>query len=388
MKLVVVADDDPDILSLVGNTLQARGYQVLPARDGQQAWQLILRELPDAAVLDVEMPFMTGFDVLRRVRSDPHTRNMGIILLTGRADISDKVSAFEVGADDYMIKPFQPRELTARLGALIKRTEETQRATPAENPRGQVIALFGAKGGVGTSTLAANLAVALAASGDRVCLVDLDLEHAVTALLLDIIPSRRGTIADLSKEFETGVDWALMDKFLVAHRSGVSVFPGPMTPAQAELVTGEHVKLYLGTLRGHFTHIVVDLPSTFRDTTLDVLESSDRLLLVSTADLLAIKTLRGLVDVLLQLGVAKSLLQAVVNQVTPAPRLSVNDVKQGVGIPVIASVPYGGDQFVDAVNEGTPLVEKRPQHPASQAIRKLAEIVAAPRHQDTEQSWR
>jgi len=119
--LVLVADDDPDILDLVRYRLERSGYEVATARDGLEAVRLAGELAPSLAVLDVMMPSLNGFEVTRRLREDPATREIPVILLTARAQESDVQEGFDPGADDYIRKPFSPRELSARVQAVLGR---------------------------------------------------------------------------------------------------------------------------------------------------------------------------------------------------------------------------------------------------------------------------
>ena len=119
--LVLVADDDPDILTLVGFRLERAGYEVLPARDGEEALALALERQPDLAILDVMMPKLDGYEVTQRLRKDPATSGMPVILLTARVQEADITRGFEAGADDYIKKPFSPQELRARVQAILGR---------------------------------------------------------------------------------------------------------------------------------------------------------------------------------------------------------------------------------------------------------------------------
>jgi len=119
--LVLVADDDPDILTLVGFRLERAGYEVLPARDGEEALALALERQPDLAILDVMMPKLDGYEVTQRLRDNPATSGMPVILLTARVQEADITRGFEAGADDYIKKPFSPQELRARVQAILGR---------------------------------------------------------------------------------------------------------------------------------------------------------------------------------------------------------------------------------------------------------------------------
>jgi DNA-binding response OmpR family regulator len=119
--LVLAADDDEDILGLVEFRLGLAGYEVLLARDGEEALALAVEQIPDLAVLDVMMPKLDGFELTRRLRGEEATSRMPIILLTARAQDADVRQGFAAGADDYIRKPFSPDELHARVQAILGR---------------------------------------------------------------------------------------------------------------------------------------------------------------------------------------------------------------------------------------------------------------------------
>lgn len=118
---VLVADDDDDVLALVVRRLERSGYKVLAARDGAEALRLAQESVPDLAVLDVMMPQLTGYEVTQRLREDPSTERIPVILLTARVQEADVNRGFSVGADDYIKKPFSPQELQSRVQAVLGR---------------------------------------------------------------------------------------------------------------------------------------------------------------------------------------------------------------------------------------------------------------------------
>lgn len=122
MAKIVVADDDADIRDLVVFKLEQSGHQLIAAGDGAAAVEACRRELPDLAVLDVMMPGMSGLDACRELRSDPALAGIPVILLTARAQETDIQQGFNVGADDYVVKPFSPRELASRVAAVLQRS--------------------------------------------------------------------------------------------------------------------------------------------------------------------------------------------------------------------------------------------------------------------------
>jgi DNA-binding response OmpR family regulator len=123
MVTVLLAEDDTDIRDLVTFKLRQQGYEVRAFEDGLSALASARDDPPDLAVLDITMPGMSGLDVCRELRADPATSDVPIILLTARAQESDIETGFSVGADDYVVKPFSPRELVSRMQAVLARIQ-------------------------------------------------------------------------------------------------------------------------------------------------------------------------------------------------------------------------------------------------------------------------
>jgi DNA-binding response OmpR family regulator len=118
--VIVVADDDADILDLVSLTLERAGHVVHRARDGEEALELVRSERPDVAVLDVAMPKLDGVELTRRLRSDPDTSAVRIVLLTARVQERDTDAGIAAGAHEYIRKPFSPQDLQERIAALLR----------------------------------------------------------------------------------------------------------------------------------------------------------------------------------------------------------------------------------------------------------------------------
>lgn len=119
-KSVLLCDDDPLLVDLVQYRLASRGWEVVVARDGGEALERLAESTPTAIVLDAMMPVVDGYDVLRRLRENDATARTPVIMLTARKQESDVLRALELGASDYMVKPFIPEELVARLSRLTE----------------------------------------------------------------------------------------------------------------------------------------------------------------------------------------------------------------------------------------------------------------------------
>ena len=127
---ILVVDDEPDILELVRYNLSREGYRVLDATDGESALERIYQSPPDLVILDLLLPKRSGIEVLESIRNEPRTHALPVLLLTARSTEMDKLIGFERGADDYLTKPFSPKELLARVGAILRRTRPDEPTGP------------------------------------------------------------------------------------------------------------------------------------------------------------------------------------------------------------------------------------------------------------------
>src|SRR4030043_1752957 len=146
---ILIVDDDLDTLRLVGLMLQHQGYRIIAASSGIQAIALSQGDKPDMVLLDIVMPDMDGYEVARKLRSDPTTSGIPIIMFTAKTQVDDKVEGFEAGADDYLTKPTQPRELFAHVKAVIARGKKPSIPVPpppTSRSRGYGTGVMGAKG--------------------------------------------------------------------------------------------------------------------------------------------------------------------------------------------------------------------------------------------------
>ncbi|HKY79381.1 MAG TPA: response regulator, partial [Anaerolineales bacterium] len=151
---ILVVDDDLDTVKLVGTTLEKQGYVILAAQQGVEALDIAAQQHPDLILLDIMMPKMDGFEVIRRLRADPATSAIPVIMFTAKSQVDDKVAGLEAGADEYLTKPTHPAELVARVRSVLKRSTSMLPPLPEGPKAGRaVIGVLAAKGGQGVSTL-------------------------------------------------------------------------------------------------------------------------------------------------------------------------------------------------------------------------------------------
>ena len=119
---VLIVEDEPPLVELLSYNLEKAGFQIHIARDGEEALLAVEERKPDLILLDWMLPYVSGIEICRRIRRNPETRNVPIIILTARGEEDDRIRGLEAGADDYVVKPFSPSELVARVRAVLRRT--------------------------------------------------------------------------------------------------------------------------------------------------------------------------------------------------------------------------------------------------------------------------
>lgn len=374
---VLFVDDEGQIRKLVQTFLQKHGYVVTTATDGYEALREIRKERPHLLITDVSMPNLNGLELTRRLRAEASTARLPIIMLSARKQADDILAGYAQGADEYIAKPVELAVLATKVELLLRRSREAEGSAAAAGRTGRVCVFLHGKGGVGSTTLAVNGAIALASTMIyRVTMLDLSLEFGNCAMLLDLKPPR--TLADLSdvKIADMGDD--LFDLFVARHASGVRLVTGADSPELAELVTVPAVHHAIERLRATSDYVLVDCAATFTQHTLAAVDAADVIAIVTTPHLASMKAALDIIRVLEKLQIPKERLLLVLNRTT-ASGVAVEQVARFFGLKPGVVIPFT-PPFDDAADEGKPLVLTAPQNVGSVVMRDLAAqiTVAAP----------
>ena len=370
--IVLVVDDDSSTLRLLGYMLERGGFQVKMAGDGEDGLAMAYQQPPDLVILDVMMPGLNGYQVCERLRADPRTAHVPIIILTARSQRIDQQTALEAGADLYLSKPITPDQLVEKVNELLSRPTDIPPPVAAKILAAQIISVFSLRGGVGVTSLAANLAVALAQQyQDPVPLVDLALPVGHLATMLNLRPRR--TIAHL---LAGRVDSEAIKDHLLPHPSGVRLLAAPPVPPPPDAIPADAVERLLGALKPHYSYIVVDTASLLDDVTLAVLNTSDTILLVLSPEVLSVQTTLATRQAFQARGIAPDKVLLVLNQIMPKPGLPLKVIEKALKQSINMILPHEAKQAL-AIAKGEPLLISAPASPLASAIKAVSSAVAS-----------
>ena len=371
MTKILVVDDDPNVQRLLRVTLKQEGFEVVVAGDGTEGLRLWEVDSPDLILLDVTLPKQDGYQVATHIRETEGAGvHVPIIMLTAEKEVEQKVRGLRAGADDYLVKPFHQAELLARMKSLLTRFTAREGAGGQKAPLGKLLAFFGAKGGVGTTTIAINSAIALHAEhGRRVALVDGVLQFGDHRVFLDLGNDRKSISALASAPT---IDADLLKSVLVHHDSGVDLLLAPPTPEEGDLVHEAQMVQALDVLRTMYDYVIVDVEQRLGDLTLSVLDHADLIFIVMTADLSCLKNVRLVLEVLGRVGYEASRVKLLLNRSNAFTGISVQAAEGALKRKFDHQITNEYRVAISAQNSGAPFAFTKADSPLGREISSLA----------------
>ncbi len=370
---ILVVDDDPNVQRLLQYTLKQEGYEVVTAADGAEGFRLWGQEEPGLILLDVMLPKLDGYQVAAKIRAEEQSGvHVPIIMLTAEREVEQKVRGLRAGADDYLIKPFHPAELLARIKSLLARFAPRD-ALVGRPPLGRILAFYGAKGGVGTTTIAINAAIALHRElGRKVCLVDGNLQFGDHRVFLDLGLDRKSIVDIVTAP---SIDTDLVRQVLVRHDSGIDLLLAPPSPETAELVTHEHMPVILDQLRSLYDYIVVDIDKRLDDVNLGIIEAAETIFVVMTADLSCLKNVRLVLETIGHLGYAASKVKLVLNRSNAFTGINVKNAEGALKRTIDHQIVNEYRGAISALNSGAPFMFTKADSLLGRSMLDFARVV-------------
>lgn len=379
MKKILVVDDDPVIRKLVSRLISKEGHQVETANDGVEGLAKFKEFEPDVIVSDVLMPAMDGYEFCSRIRRLPGGRHIPLLMLTALGSVDGKIKGFDVGADDYIVKPFEPREFLARLAIMIRRGEVVQQSPIPDQVDAKTIAVFSLRGGAGVTSIAANTAVGLAQLwGYPTTLVDMVMTGGQSALYLNL--SLKNTWAEVVAFPIEEIEDYVVQSALLPHDSGLYALASPRRPEMAEMVTPEKVTSVLSILKGANEYVILDLPHDFRPTTLAALDAADIKLIVVQPEIVSIRSAVMTLEVFDELNYDMDKVYLILNWTFPRKGISSADIEESLRKKISMVLPYASDELVDSLNLGAPPAYATPEEPIGILFEDLALAVSREEH--------
>ncbi len=375
---ILVVDDDRTNLKVASTILQQAGYTVTTAQNGLEALRRHERLPPDLMIVDLVMPDMDGYEVCRRLRDNSRLAHLPIMILTAADTLEDKVKGFEAGADDYLVKPFEPVEFQVRVKSLLRRSLTRP---PALTPQSasKSLAFFSMRGGVGVSTLAINFAVSLAQIWRLpTVLVDMNFICGHDAVLLNL--SLRNTWTDLARIPPAEIELEQIERVLLNHPSGLRVLAAPRSPEQNERATVEHVVQVIKLLKKQYGYLVFDLPHDFSETTLAGLNAANQILTVMVPELASVYSTARVLDIFEDLGYTRESIYLILNWTFRQNGLMRQDIESALRHRADLVVPFTADLLITAINTGVPFVVKAPDAPISALLEDTAFSLSREEH--------
>lgn len=379
---ILIVDDQAVMLRLVKYALEQEGFHTVTAETGAEALESLRSEQPDLLILDLLLPDADGIELCRSIRQELKYISLPIVILTGRAEIEDKIQALEAGADEYVTKPVDPKEMVARVKSLLRRYQRLrQDVIPALSIHapagdGSTVGCIGAKGGSGATTIAANVALALVQRGHRVIAIELRPYFGTLANMLGL--SANGGLTQLAEMTANKITPPRLERFLHKGPNGLAVLPGPRQLTDYRDIHPDQVKSIMDAARELADYVILDLPHMPSIANRAALRRCHQVLLAVEPEPGSVDAAQAQLALLNAWGVPSEAVHAVVvNRVHAEYGLALAEVERALGCGNGAVIPAVPDLAARAVRTGQPFVISAPDSPAAQTLTELAATINA-----------
>jgi len=372
---VLLIDDEPFYYKLIRKTLKEAEYELEYSQSGSEGLAKIPSFDPELLIVDLKLPEIDGFQILERLRRDPKFSSMPVIVITAKDELSEKLKAFELGADDYLVKPFQPEELVARMGILARRGKAMQFAQQMETRNkinGSLITVHSLRGGLGCSSIVVNLGLAFHKLwGKQTLLVDGVLTAGQVALMLDAKPT--ATWENLVGIEPENIDDAVIGEMMCEYKkSGIRYIASPRFPIAADTFANEPLRILMENLKNHNDFIIVDTPHDFSDMTIQLLSMSNIIILVMAPEMASLRTTMSAIEIYDRLGIPLDKVKIVLNNNSSNPAIKQAQLEKVLKRPMDFVLPFEAGEVNRALNFGQPFILSNPDLPICLNLEKMA----------------
>jgi len=368
LRLVII-DSDSAIRADVKRWLSGNGVRVVGESDDCKAGLRLARGLqPDLVLLELPSTAPSVMEFVKRIRQE--LPDAGIILSANDASPTLILSCIRAGAHEFVARPIDETELEKA----INHVKQLSEVTYSGKKRGKLISVFSSKGGIGATSFTANLGLALAErTASKVLLVDMSFQIGDLGVMLDLSPRY-----SLTDAFVDGaIEESKLRSVFVEHDSGVHLLTVASSPEIAEEIARQHVVELMGTLSTMFDYVVVDIGRQLDDRTVEVLELSDAIMLISSLDLPAIRNTTCYLSILNKLHIDREKTHIVLNRFQKKSRLSIDNVETMIDRKMFWSIPNDYVPMSLGIDRGIPAVLDAPRSKVAKSFNDLADRIHA-----------
>ena len=375
---VMIVDDDEHIREVLSDVLSGEPYAILEADDGQQALELAGKELPDLILLDIMMPGMDGSLILRKLKKDEKTCDIPVIVITA-LNLDTQISAcLDDGAVDHICKPFSSMVVRSRVRAALRSRAHTAGDKLPAAQQGRVLGFIGAKGGVGTTTVAVNVALALLKTKKTVALAEVR-SHAGTVAAQLGASSSLNTEPLLRKEQLVEINPRTLSRFLTHHPTGLQLLLAPPEMDEEREITTQQAEEIVKGLAAMADFVILDIPTHPCNVAKATLRLCDFVGLVVEMESTCLAAAPAMLKAMDTWGVGGSLVRIVLVQhmVPDNSVMSVGHARDALACPLVGAIPPAPESCARALRVGSPLVISEPDSLCAAALVELAEHLSA-----------
>lgn len=370
---VLLIDDEQFYFKLLKKTLSEAEYSLEYAKSGSEGLAKIPSFEPEMLIVDLKLPEMDGFEILERLRRDPKFSYIPVIVITSRDELSEKLRAFELGADDYVVKPFQPEELVARMGILARRGRAMQIAQKESTSAkaATVVTVHSLRGGLGCSSIVVNLGLAFQKLwGKQTLLMDGVLTAGQVALMLDA--KSTSTWENLVGLETENIDDVVVNEIMCSHKSGVRYIASPRYPIAADTFAHDVLKGFLDKVKSYNDFVVVDTSHDFSDMTIHLLSMANTILLVMAPELASLRTTMSALEIYDRLGIPLEKVKIALNNNSSNPAIKQVQLEKVLKRPIDFVLPFEAGEVNKALNFGQPFILNNPDLPICLVLERMA----------------